>query len=138
MLDASFHYIGGRLYEGMDRKPYLMNDAQYLDLDQVKQERSAKAAIFASVKDVREKSCLFFSSFFYMASPEILLRVFRIDKAIILHLFVPMQECDPLRAGGVSESSSSPSTHFSSSPFSYDQTGSTIHYSHGTFICLAL
>ncbi|TNN65113.1 Kinesin-like protein KIF20A [Liparis tanakae] len=107
VLDASFHYIGGRLYEGMDRKPYLRNDAQYLDLDQVKQERSAKAAVFASVKD---------------ASPEIFLRVFRIDNATILHLFVPMQECDPLRAGGGSESSSSPSTHFSSSPFSYDQT----------------
>ncbi|XP_044033321.1 kinesin-like protein KIF20A isoform X2 [Siniperca chuatsi] len=51
VLDATFHYIGGRQYEGMDLKPYLRNDAQYLDPDQVKQERSAKAAIFASVKD---------------------------------------------------------------------------------------
>ncbi|XP_040022868.2 kinesin-like protein KIF20A [Gasterosteus aculeatus] len=51
VLDATFHYIGGRLYEGMDLKPYLRNDAQYLDPDQVKQERSAQAAIFASVKD---------------------------------------------------------------------------------------
>ncbi len=54
MLDATFHYIGGHQYEGMDLKPYLRNDAQYLDPDQVKQERSAKAAIFASVKEVRE------------------------------------------------------------------------------------
>uniref|UniRef100_A0A8C4HMR7 Kinesin-like protein n=1 Tax=Dicentrarchus labrax TaxID=13489 RepID=A0A8C4HMR7_DICLA len=56
VLDATFHYTGGRQYEGMDLKPYLRNDAQYLDPDQVKQERSAKAAIFASVKDVI--SCL--------------------------------------------------------------------------------
>lgn len=55
MLDATFHYIEGHQYEGMDLKPYLRNDAQYLDPDQVKQERSAKAAIFASVKEVREK-----------------------------------------------------------------------------------
>ncbi|KAM6908069.1 kinesin-like protein KIF20A [Lycodopsis pacificus] len=51
VLDATFHYIGGRLYDGMDLKPYLRNDAQYLDPDQVKQERSAKASILASVKD---------------------------------------------------------------------------------------
>ncbi|XP_038580479.1 kinesin-like protein KIF20A [Micropterus salmoides] len=51
VLDATFRYIGGRLYEAMDLKPYLRNDAQYLDPDQVKQERSAKAAIFASVKE---------------------------------------------------------------------------------------
>lgn len=53
VLHATFHHIGGRQYEGMDLKPYLRNDAQYLDPDQVKQERSAKAAIFASVKEVR-------------------------------------------------------------------------------------
>ncbi|XP_045920746.1 kinesin-like protein KIF20A isoform X2 [Micropterus dolomieu] len=51
VLDATFRYIGGHLYEAMDLKPYLRNDAQYLDPDQVKQERSAKAAIFASVKE---------------------------------------------------------------------------------------
>ncbi|XP_041817790.1 kinesin-like protein KIF20A [Chelmon rostratus] len=51
VLHATFHHIGGRQYEGMDLKPYLRNDAQYLDPDQVKQERSAKAAIFASVKE---------------------------------------------------------------------------------------
>lgn len=54
VLDATFHYIEGRQYEGMDLKPHLRNDAQYLDPDQVKQERSAKAAIFASVKEVSE------------------------------------------------------------------------------------
>lgn len=53
MLDATFHYMEGHQYEGMDLKPHLRNDAQYLDPDQVKQERSAKAAIFASVKEVR-------------------------------------------------------------------------------------
>lgn len=53
MLDATFHHIEGNQYEGMDLKPYLRNDAQYLDPDQVKQERSAKVAIFASVKEVR-------------------------------------------------------------------------------------
>ncbi|XP_076577626.1 kinesin-like protein KIF20A [Chaetodon auriga] len=51
VLHATFHHIGGHQYEGMDLKPYLRNDAQYLDPDQVKQERSAKAAIFASVKE---------------------------------------------------------------------------------------
>ncbi|KAF3703365.1 Kinesin-like protein KIF20A Kinesin-like protein 174 [Channa argus] len=51
VLDATFHHIGANGYEGMDLKPYLRNDAQYLDPEQVKQERSAKAAIFSSVKD---------------------------------------------------------------------------------------
>ncbi|KAF3836116.1 hypothetical protein F7725_028674 [Dissostichus mawsoni] len=51
VLDATFQYMGGHLYDGMDLKPYLRNDAQYLDPDQVKQEKSAKAAIFASVKE---------------------------------------------------------------------------------------
>lgn len=54
VLDATFHYIGSQLYEEMDMKPYLRNDAQYLDPDQVRQERNIKAAIFASVKEVRE------------------------------------------------------------------------------------
>nr|XP_020477570.1 kinesin-like protein KIF20A isoform X2 [Monopterus albus] len=51
VLDATFHHIGGDQYEGMDLKPYLRNDAQCLNPEQVKQERSAKAAIFASVKE---------------------------------------------------------------------------------------
>lgn len=54
MLDTTFVYIGGCQYEAMDLKPYLRNDAQYLDSDQVKHERSTKAAIFASVKEVRK------------------------------------------------------------------------------------
>lgn len=53
MLDAAFVHIEGQQYEGMDLKPHLRNDAQYLAPEQVKQERSAKAAIFASVKEVR-------------------------------------------------------------------------------------
>lgn len=55
VLDATFHHIIGRQYEGMDLKPYLRNDAQCLAPDQVQQEKSAKAAIFASVKEVRQK-----------------------------------------------------------------------------------
>ncbi|XP_028289330.1 kinesin-like protein KIF20A [Parambassis ranga] len=51
VLDATFYYIGGHQYEGMDLKPYLRDGAQFLDPDQVKLERSAKAAVFASVKD---------------------------------------------------------------------------------------
>uniref|UniRef100_A0A667WY66 Kinesin-like protein n=1 Tax=Myripristis murdjan TaxID=586833 RepID=A0A667WY66_9TELE len=52
VLDATFQYIAGRQYEAMDLKPYLRNDAQCLGPDQIKQERSAKTAIFASFKEV--------------------------------------------------------------------------------------
>lgn len=55
MLDATFGHIEGQQYEGMDLKPHLRNDAQRLAPDQVKQERSAKAVVFASVKEVRQK-----------------------------------------------------------------------------------
>lgn len=51
-LEAIFDYIRGHQYDGMDLKPFLSNEAQNLDPDQVKQERAAKAAIFASVKEV--------------------------------------------------------------------------------------
>ncbi|XP_011616045.2 kinesin-like protein KIF20A [Takifugu rubripes] len=51
VLDGTFRAIEGHQYQGMDLKPYLRNDAQYLAPDQVRQERSAKAAIFASVKE---------------------------------------------------------------------------------------
>nr|XP_046227962.1 kinesin-like protein KIF20A isoform X2 [Scatophagus argus] len=51
VVGATFRHIGPHQYEGMDLKPYLRNDAQCLDPDQVKQERNAKAAIFASVKE---------------------------------------------------------------------------------------
>ncbi|XP_061570039.1 kinesin-like protein KIF20A [Cololabis saira] len=52
VLDLTFNYIGGQHYEGMDLKPYLRNGAQCLDPDQVKQERTAKAAILASFREV--------------------------------------------------------------------------------------
>ncbi|XP_034021331.1 kinesin-like protein KIF20A [Thalassophryne amazonica] len=51
VLDATFQYIGERQYEEMDLKPYLRNDAKFLDPDKAKQEGSTKAAIFASIKD---------------------------------------------------------------------------------------
>uniref|UniRef100_A0A3P9NV31 Zgc:56231 n=1 Tax=Poecilia reticulata TaxID=8081 RepID=A0A3P9NV31_POERE len=51
VLDAVFSYIGGLQYHGMDLKPYLMNGAQFLDPDQVKQERTAKMTVLASVKE---------------------------------------------------------------------------------------
>lgn len=52
VLDAAFRHMHGRQYEGMDLKPHLRSDVKRLDPDQVKQERSAKAAILASVKEV--------------------------------------------------------------------------------------
>uniref|UniRef100_A0A3P8VZ47 Kinesin-like protein n=1 Tax=Cynoglossus semilaevis TaxID=244447 RepID=A0A3P8VZ47_CYNSE len=52
VLDTTFQHIGSDQYGGMDLKPYLRNDVQCLDPDQVRQERSTKAAIFASVKEV--------------------------------------------------------------------------------------
>ncbi|XP_061661797.1 kinesin-like protein KIF20A isoform X2 [Syngnathoides biaculeatus] len=51
VLDATFQYISGRQYEAMDVKPYLRNDACCLNVDQVKQEKSAKVAVFASFKE---------------------------------------------------------------------------------------
>ncbi|XP_043960556.1 kinesin-like protein KIF20A [Gambusia affinis] len=50
-LDAVFSYIGGLQYKGMDLKPHLMNGAQFLDVEQVKQERTAKMTVLASVKE---------------------------------------------------------------------------------------
>ncbi|XP_014911726.1 kinesin-like protein KIF20A isoform X1 [Poecilia latipinna] len=51
VLDAVFSYIGGLQYHGMDLKPYLMNGIQFLDAEQVKQERTAKMTVLASVKE---------------------------------------------------------------------------------------
>ncbi|CAI5673776.1 unnamed protein product [Oreochromis niloticus] len=51
VLESTFQYIGEHHYQGMDLKPYLRNGVQSLDFDQVKQERSTKAAIFASIKE---------------------------------------------------------------------------------------
>ncbi|CAJ1081769.1 kinesin-like protein KIF20A isoform X1 [Xyrichtys novacula] len=66
VLDATFHYISSRQYKGMDMKPHLRNDVQHLNPDQVKQERSAKAAVFASVRDecdsLRASGCSDFDS----------------------------------------------------------------------------
>ncbi|CAI5673770.1 unnamed protein product [Oreochromis niloticus] len=62
VLESTFQYIGEHHYQGMDLKPYLRNGVQSLDFDQVKQERSTKAAIFASIKEecdpLRVSSCL--------------------------------------------------------------------------------
>ncbi|KAM4606538.1 kinesin-like protein KIF20A [Polymixia lowei] len=51
VLDATIQHIRGRRYEEMNLKPYLGNDAQYLDPDQVRQEKNTKAAILASFKE---------------------------------------------------------------------------------------
>ncbi|KAM8881637.1 kinesin-like protein KIF20A [Synchiropus picturatus] len=50
-LGATFVHITGRHYDAMDLKPHLRNDVQFLHPDKVKQEKSAKAAIFASLKE---------------------------------------------------------------------------------------
>lgn len=50
VLEATFQHIREHQYEAMDVKPYLRNDAQFLNSDQVKQEKSIKAAVFASCK----------------------------------------------------------------------------------------
>ncbi|XP_063339311.1 kinesin-like protein KIF20A [Pelmatolapia mariae] len=62
VLESTFQYIEEHQYQGMDLKPYLRNGVQSLDFDLVKQERSTKAAIFASIKEecdsLRVSSCL--------------------------------------------------------------------------------
>ncbi|XP_062849606.1 kinesin-like protein KIF20A [Trichomycterus rosablanca] len=55
-LDTVFRHISGKLYEHMDLKPYLGSDVQKLDSDQVKAERSAKAALFSQLKEESESS----------------------------------------------------------------------------------
>lgn len=61
VLDSAFHHMHGRQYDGMDLKPHLRSAVRHLDPEQVKQERSAKAAILASVKEVRVRLLLFTS-----------------------------------------------------------------------------
>ncbi|XP_029978869.1 kinesin-like protein KIF20A [Sphaeramia orbicularis] len=51
VLDSTFQRIEGHQYEGMDLKPYLRNDVQCLNPDQVKQEKSLRAAILAAFKE---------------------------------------------------------------------------------------
>lgn len=55
----------GRQYDGMDLKPHLRSAVRHLDPEQVKQERSAKAAILASVKEVRVRLLLFTSGLLF-------------------------------------------------------------------------
>ncbi|XP_041115896.1 kinesin-like protein KIF20A [Polyodon spathula] len=53
-LDVIFNHVKGRQYQHMDLKPHLSSDVQYLDSNQVKQEKAAKAAVFAMLKEVME------------------------------------------------------------------------------------
>ncbi|KAJ8376679.1 hypothetical protein SKAU_G00072590 [Synaphobranchus kaupii] len=50
-LDVIFQHINGKQYDQMDLKPYLSSDVQFLDPDQVKREKSEKAAVFALLKE---------------------------------------------------------------------------------------
>ncbi|KAK7175658.1 hypothetical protein R3I93_000042 [Phoxinus phoxinus] len=50
-LDAVFRHVAGRQYEHADLKPYLSADVQKLDSEQVKVEKSAKAALFSLLKE---------------------------------------------------------------------------------------
>ncbi|KAJ8413302.1 hypothetical protein AAFF_G00092980 [Aldrovandia affinis] len=50
-LDVIFEHVKGKQYDQMDMKPYLSSDVQFLDPDQVKQEKSVKAALFALLKE---------------------------------------------------------------------------------------
>lgn len=56
VMEATFHHIQERQYEGMDLKPHLRSGVQHLSQDKVKKERTAKAAIFTLVKEVRKKT----------------------------------------------------------------------------------
>ncbi|KAM9713186.1 kinesin-like protein KIF20A isoform 3-T3 [Menidia menidia] len=69
VLETTFDYIGGYQYEEMDLKPYLRNGAQCLDPDQVRHERSVKAAIFSSVREECDRPRTNSSSE-YLASPD--------------------------------------------------------------------
>ncbi|KAK1167305.1 kinesin-like protein KIF20A [Acipenser oxyrinchus oxyrinchus] len=55
-LDVIFNHVKGRQYQHMDFKPHLSSDVQYLDSNQVKQEKSAKAAVFAMLKEENDRS----------------------------------------------------------------------------------
>lgn len=56
VLDFTFQHIRGDQYEAMDIKPHLRNDAVFLSAEKVKQERSIKAAVFASCKEDGERT----------------------------------------------------------------------------------
>ncbi|KAK3566776.1 hypothetical protein QTP86_004530 [Hemibagrus guttatus] len=55
-LDTVFRHINGRLYDQMDLRPYLNSDVQKLDHDQVRMEKSAKAALFSMLKEDPEST----------------------------------------------------------------------------------
>uniref|UniRef100_A0A673CDK0 Kinesin-like protein n=1 Tax=Sphaeramia orbicularis TaxID=375764 RepID=A0A673CDK0_9TELE len=63
VLDSTFQRIEGHQYEGMDLKPYLRNDVQCLNPDQVKQEKSLRAAILAAFKEVKTSYFLYLLTF---------------------------------------------------------------------------
>ncbi|XDV17271.1 hypothetical protein PO909_023167, partial [Leuciscus waleckii] len=50
-LDVVFRHVAGRQYEHADLKPFLSSDVQKLDSEQVKVEKSAKAALFSLLKE---------------------------------------------------------------------------------------
>uniref|UniRef100_A0A8C9RUS8 Kinesin-like protein n=1 Tax=Scleropages formosus TaxID=113540 RepID=A0A8C9RUS8_SCLFO len=54
-LDVIFYHVKGKQYDQMDLKPYLSCDVQYLNPDEVKQERSAKAAILSLLKEENDQ-----------------------------------------------------------------------------------
>ncbi|KAG7488481.1 hypothetical protein MATL_G00035170 [Megalops atlanticus] len=54
-INVIFEHIKGKQYDQMDLKPYLSSDVQYLDPNQVKQEKSSKAAVFALLKEETEQ-----------------------------------------------------------------------------------
>lgn len=56
VLDTTFQHIKEQQYVAMDVKPHLRNDAQFLSSEQVKQEKSVKAAVFASYKEDCERN----------------------------------------------------------------------------------
>ncbi|KAA0723870.1 Kinesin-like protein KIF20A [Triplophysa tibetana] len=55
-LEVLFKHIAGRQYETMDLKPYLSLDVQKLDMEQLKAEKNAKAALFALLKEEPEST----------------------------------------------------------------------------------
>ncbi|KAG5850257.1 hypothetical protein ANANG_G00080310 [Anguilla anguilla] len=50
-LDLIFKHIKGKQYDQVNLKPYLSSDVQFLGPDQVKLEKSEKAALFALLKE---------------------------------------------------------------------------------------
>ncbi|XP_028814933.1 kinesin-like protein KIF20A [Denticeps clupeoides] len=53
-LDVLFRHISGHQYAHMDLKPYLSCDVQRLDVEQLKQEKTSKAALFSMLREESE------------------------------------------------------------------------------------